>query len=61
MVLNYRIGLMLVKVPQEDYETAARAFEAHSRGRLSDDWRAEWRSWRQGELARRTQRRGMFD
>lgn len=46
---------MMAKIPPSDYETTARAFEAHHRwnGTLSDDWLRAWKDWCNAILYRR--------
>lgn len=42
---NWRVWAMLARIPDSEYETQARAFEAHNVGRLSDDWTRDWKTW----------------
>lgn len=46
---------MMAKIEPSDYETTARAFEAHQRshGRLSEDWLRAWKDWCNAILYRR--------
>jgi hypothetical protein len=50
---SWRIWPMIYGVPEAEYATVARAFEASTRGRLSGDWMEEWKAWCRAELLRR--------
>lgn len=54
-VRTWGIWAMMAKIPPSDYETTARAFEAHHRwnGTLSDDWLRAWKDWCNAILYRR--------
>lgn len=62
-VPSWPIWAMLAKIPCDQYEAAARAFETHHRGAetISTDWMAEWKQWCRDVLVERRERAGHFE
>lgn len=49
-LFSWTIGLMLAKVPPEEYEHVASEFEFAAKTSISDDWHGSWKAWCRTEL-----------